>query len=131
MEPLWTISYSYDKEFIYAFLPNATINLSAISKIDLFYGIKSTIAEYKRYASDLYQNHGQNFMFNIILQAIRKYKEFFSAIAEKFVKTFKVQTIKIVEIVKVPKKKKIYKKKLVDMTSQLKKLYASNILFFI
>ena len=69
-------------------------------------------------------------MFNVILQAIKKQKKFSSAIAEKFVKTFKVQIIKIVKVIKVPKKKKTYKKKLVDMTSQLKKLYASNIQFF-
>lgn len=90
LEQPWIMSYSYDQEFTYLFLPNATTNPSAISEVDPFYEIKSTEAEYKRYAGNLYQNLGQNSMLNVALQAVEKQKEFSGATAEEFDQTFRV-----------------------------------------
>ncbi len=47
LEQPWTMSYSHDQEFTYAFLPNATTNLSATSEVDPFQEIVSTVAEYE------------------------------------------------------------------------------------
>ena len=66
------------------FLPNATTNPSAIIEVDPSYGIKSTMAKYEKYAGNLYQNHGQNLMFDVTLQAVGKQKEFCSTATEKF-----------------------------------------------
>lgn len=90
LEQLLTITYSHDLKFTYAFLPNATINPSAISEIDLSHEIQSMEAEYERYAGDLYRNHGQNLMLNVALQAIEKQKEFFGAAAKEYAQTFRV-----------------------------------------
>ena len=106
LEQPWTMSYSHDQEFTYAFLPNTTTNPSAISEVDPSHEIKSTEAEYERHAGDLYQNHGQNLMLNVALQAVEKQKEFSGAAAEEFAQTFRVQTAKIVEAVEAREEKR-------------------------
>ena len=111
------MSYSHNQELIYAFVLNATTNPLAILEVDLSYGIKSTMAKYQKYAGDLYYNHSQNLILDLALQALGKQKEFSGATIKKFVKTFRVQIAKIVEVIKASKKKKIRKTKLVNVTS--------------
>ncbi len=106
LEQTWTMSYSHEKEFTYAFLPNATTKPSAISEVDTFQEIISTRAEYERHVGDKYRNHGQNLMFDVALQVIEKQKEFSGAAAEEFAQIFRVQTAKIVEVVKTQEEKR-------------------------
>lgn len=67
LEQPWTMSYSHDQEFTYAFLPNATTNPSATSEVDPSQEIITMETEYERHASDQYRNHGQNLMLNVAL----------------------------------------------------------------
>lgn len=83
LEQPWNMSYSHDQEFAYAFLPNATINPSAASEVYPSQEIK-TEAKYERHAGDQYQNHGQNLMLDVALQAVEKQKEFSGVAAEEF-----------------------------------------------
>ena len=58
-------------------------------------------AQYKRYADNLYWNHGHTLILNIIFQAVEKEKEFFGIAVGKFACIFKKQTVKIVNAIEI------------------------------
>lgn len=77
------MSYSNNQKFTNAFLPNITINPLATSAVNPSQEIKTLEVKYKRQADNLYQNHDQNLILNVALQAVEKQKELSGAAAEK------------------------------------------------
>ena len=106
LEQPWTMSYSHDQEFTYAFLPNATTNSPAALEPDLPQEVTVTEAQYERHAGDQYRNHGQNLTLNVALEAVEKQKEFSGAAAEEFARIFKTQTAEIVDAVEAREKRR-------------------------
>lgn len=55
LEQSWTMSYSHDQEFTYAFLPNSITNSPPALELDLPQEATVTEAQYERHAGDQYR----------------------------------------------------------------------------